>query len=99
MLCMRREEGNAADDPIRQKTPGSSELFERARAVLPGGVGSTARSVKAGWDPYPPFIARGEGSWIWDVDGNGYVDYLLGLGPMLLGHRHPAVTDAVVQDV
>jgi glutamate-1-semialdehyde 2,1-aminomutase len=99
---MRSERESAAaqaDERIRQRTLHSSDLFERAGAVLPGGVGSTARSVRAGWDPYPPFIARGEGSWIWDVDGNGYVDYLLGLGPMLLGHRHQAVTDAVVQAV
>ena len=51
--------------------------------------------MRAGWTPYPPFIARGKGCRVWDVDGNEYIDYLLGLGPMLLGHRPPAVTAAV----
>ncbi len=55
--------------------------------------------MKFGWKPYPPFIARGEGSRIWDVDGNEYVDYLLGLGPMILGHRHPVVTQAVIEAI
>jgi glutamate-1-semialdehyde 2,1-aminomutase len=73
----------------------SGELFERASTVIPGGAGSSARTVKFGWKPYPPFMADGIGSRIRDVDGHEYVDYLLGLGPMILGHRHPAVTAAV----
>ncbi len=73
----------------------SGELFSRAERVIPGGAGSSARTVKFGWEPYPPFIAGGSGSRITDVDGNEYVDYLLGLGPMILGHRHPVVTAAV----
>ncbi|MGZ4148014.1 MAG: aspartate aminotransferase family protein [Actinomycetota bacterium] len=77
----------------------SAELFARASEVLPGGVGSSARSVRAGWTPYPPFIASGRGSRITDVDGNEYVDYLMGLGPLLFGHRPPEVTAAVVQAV
>ena len=83
----------------RESTPRSSELFHQATEVLPGGVGSSARSVRAGWSPYPPLIARGEGSHVVDVDGHEYIDYLLGLGPMLLGHRHPEVTAAVVKAV
>jgi glutamate-1-semialdehyde 2,1-aminomutase len=86
-------------DLFRERTRRSSELFERAGRVLPGGVGSTARGTTVGWTPYPPFIERGEGSWIWDADGAGYVDYLLGLGPLLLGHRHPVVTEAVVRAI
>ena len=76
-------------------TPRSRELFERASAIIPGGAGSSARTVKFGWRPYPPFIAEGRGSRVRDVDGHEYVDYLLGLGPDILGHRHPAVTAAV----
>ena len=77
----------------------SAELFARASEVLPGGVGSSARSVRAGWTPYPPFVASGDGSRVTDVDGNEYVDYLMGLGPLLFGHRPPEVTAAVVRAV
>ncbi|CAB4966028.1 MAG: aminotransferase class III-fold pyridoxal phosphate-dependent enzyme [Actinobacteria bacterium] len=80
-------------------SPRSSELFERASKVIPGGAGSSARTAYFGWKPYPPFIAQGLGSRITDVDGNEYIDYLLGLGPMILGHRHPVVTQAVVDAV
>ncbi|MCW5944304.1 MAG: aminotransferase class III-fold pyridoxal phosphate-dependent enzyme [Cryobacterium sp.] len=69
--------------------------FERACRSIPGGAGSTARLPRNGWEPYPLFIADGKGSRITDVDGNEYIDYLLGLGPMILGHRHPEVTAAV----
>jgi glutamate-1-semialdehyde 2,1-aminomutase len=73
----------------------SQELFKRASAVIPGGAGSSARTAKFGWAPYPPSMAEGSGSRLRDVDGNEYIDYLLGLGPMILGHRHPVVTEAV----
>lgn len=63
----------------------SGELFASASKIVPGGAGSSARTVKFGWKPYPPFISSGTGSRITDVDGNEYVDYLLGLGPMILG--------------
>ncbi|MGZ4147367.1 MAG: aspartate aminotransferase family protein, partial [Actinomycetota bacterium] len=66
------------DEPFLARTPRSAELFELASRSLPGGVGSTARSRKVGWTPYPPAIDHGEGSAVWDVDGNRYVDYLLG---------------------
>ncbi len=78
------------------RTRRSSRLFEAARRIIPGGVNSTARATWSGWDPYPLFADRGSGSRLTDVDGNEYIDYLLGLGPMLLGHRPPAVTRAVV---
>lgn len=74
----------------------SGELFEQASRIIPGGAGSSARTRKFGWDPYPLFIKDGQGSRITDVDGNEYIDYLLGLGPMILGHRNPVVTEAVV---
>src|SRR5262249_43189524 len=59
----------------------------------------TARAVWSGWDPHPIFIDHGEGAHVVDADGNRYIDYLLGLGPMLLGHRPPAVTKAVVEAI
>ncbi len=76
-------------------TSRSRELFEQASEVIPGGAGSSARTAKFGWVPYPPFMTHGTGSRIYDADGHEYVDYLLGLGPMILGHRHPVVTAAV----
>jgi glutamate-1-semialdehyde 2,1-aminomutase len=72
-------------------------MFQRAKLTVPGGAGSTARLPRNGWNPYPLFITQGRGSRLTDVDGNEYVDYLLGLGPMILGHRHPAVTAAVTE--
>ena len=77
-------------------TPRSAALFEAACRPIPGGVNSTARATWSGWTPYPLFAASGQGSRLTDVDGNEYIDYLLGLGPMLLGHRPPRVTQAVV---
>jgi glutamate-1-semialdehyde 2,1-aminomutase len=87
------------DQRYAERTRRSAELFADAGRIVPGGAGSSARTVKFGWKPYPPFIAVGTGSRITDVDGNTYVDYLLGLGPMILGHRHPAVTEAVTRAI
>jgi len=83
--------------PDRYKT--SAERFARACEVIPGGVNSTARAVWSGWDPHPLFIDHGEGAHVVDCDGNRYIDYLLGLGPMILGHRPPRVTQAVVDAI
>lgn len=77
-------------------TPRSARAFDAACRSIPGGVNSTARATWAGWTPYPLFVESGQGSHLRDVDGNTYIDYLLGLGPMLLGHRPPRVTQAVV---
>lgn len=77
-------------------TAGSAKLFDIACRPIPGGVNSTARATWSGWTPYPLFVESGSGSHLTDVDGNEYIDYLLGLGPMLLGHRPPRVTQAVV---
>jgi len=67
-------------------------LYERARAVMPGGVSSAFRARQR---PVPLFITRGSGARLYDVDGNEYLDYALGHGPLILGHCHPAVVDAV----
>lgn len=87
------------EDRYREMTPTSRALFEQASVTIPAGAGSSARTVGFGWSPYPPFMAEGSGSRIRDVDGNEYVDYLLGLGPMILGHRHPVVTKAVADAI
>jgi len=77
----------------------SAELYRSACVPIPGGVNSTARARWSGWDPYPLFVDRGEGAYLYDVDGNKYIDYLLGLGPMILGHRPPKVTAAVIEQI
>jgi glutamate-1-semialdehyde 2,1-aminomutase len=72
----------------------SKALFERARKIIPGGVNSPVRAGKAvGIDP--PFIGRAEGCFLWDVEGNQYVDYVCSWGPMILGHGHPEVVEAL----
>lgn len=87
------------DDGFAARTRNTAALYERAKRVVPGGAGSTARLPRNGWKPYPLFISEGYGSRLRDVDGNEYVDYLLGLGPMILGHRHPVVTRAVADAI
>src|SRR5215471_5531336 len=72
----------------------SGSLFERAQRLIPGGVNSPVRAFRS-VGGNPPFIARGEGSHIFDVDGNEYIDYVGSWGPLLLGHRHPAILSAL----
>jgi glutamate-1-semialdehyde 2,1-aminomutase len=72
----------------------SEELFARSQRLLPGGVNSPVRSFGAVGGT-PPFISRGEGARIWDVDGNSYLDFVGSWGPLVLGHAHPAVVEAV----
>ena len=77
-----------------RKTEQSRKLQERAEAVIPGGVDSPVRAFRAvGGEP--PFIVRGEGSRIWDADGNEYIEYLGSWGPLILGHAAPEVVEAV----
>jgi glutamate-1-semialdehyde 2,1-aminomutase len=71
-------------------------LFERAQKVIPGGVNSPVRAFRAVGGT-PRFIARAEGAWMVDADGRRYVDYIGSWGPMILGHGHPAVLDAVLR--
>ena len=70
----------------------SAALYAAASEVIPGGVGSNDRGLV---HPHPIFVSHGLGSHVWDVDGNQYVDYLLAYGPLVLGHAHPALIDAV----
>lgn len=81
------------------RTARSAALYPEACELIPAGVNSTARAKFSGWDPYPLFVEKGTGSHLYDVDGNRYIDYLLGLGPMILGHRPPRVTEAVVRAI
>ena len=69
-------------------------LYARALNVIPGGVNSPVRACKA-VGTTPIFIDRAEGCMIFDVDGNGFIDYIGSWGPFILGHRHPAVIEAL----
>ncbi|MCS6957694.1 MAG: glutamate-1-semialdehyde 2,1-aminomutase [Aquificaceae bacterium] len=74
----------------------NSELFQRARNLMPGGVSSPVRAFKAvGGEPI--IISRAEGSRIWDVEGKEYIDFLMSWGPLILGHSHPKVVEAIQQ--
>jgi len=72
----------------------SEELFRQAQQLIPGGVNSPVRAFRS-VGGNPPFIARGEGARIFDVDGNEYIDYVGSWGPLLLGHRHPEILAAL----
>src|SRR5215475_3836013 len=76
--------------PIRGR---SKEAFDRACRLMPGGVNSPARAFGA-VGGQPLFIARGEGPYLYDLDGNQYLDYIGSWGPLILGHAHPRVVRA-----
>ena len=82
--------------PRRREIKRSQELKARSAAVIPAG----SQTLSKGPSQYvqgiaPNFLIRGEGSHVWDVDGNQYIDYPMALGPIILGHNYPAVTEAV----
>jgi glutamate-1-semialdehyde 2,1-aminomutase len=72
----------------------SIELFQQAQNLLPGGVDSPVRAFRA-VGGQPLFIDRGSGPYLFDVDGNRYIDYVLSWGPLILGHAHPQVVQAL----
>src|SRR5438034_707521 len=78
-----------------RKIDESRRLQQRAEGLIPGGVNSPVRAFKA-VECEAPFIVRGEGSHIWDADGNEYVDYVGSWGPLILGHADPGVLDAIL---
>jgi len=73
----------------------SEQLFEQAKQIIPGGVNSPVRAFNSvGGSPY--FIKRAEGAYIYDADDNAYIDYVGSWGPMILGHNHPTILEAVI---
>lgn len=70
----------------------SNALHQRALHIIPGGVSSNNR---ANWQPHPLFFQRAEGAYVWDVDGNKYIDYVLGRGPLITGHSNPFILEAI----
>ncbi len=82
--------------PMKRNHSQSKKLFEKASNIIPGGVNSPVRAFKAvGGNPI--FIREAKGSKIFDVDGNEYIDYVLSWGPMILGHAHPKIIDALIK--
>ena len=76
----------------------SEELFQRAKIHIPGGVNSPVRAFGS-VGMTPPFLTRGAGCRVWDQEGKEYVDFVGSWGPMILGHAHPAVLEAVEKGV
>lgn len=75
-------------------------LFRRALEVIPGGGQTNAKMPPAGLEgAYPPFIVRGQGAYVWDLDGNRYIDHKLGCGPVTLGHAYPRVIEAAAKQM
>ena len=79
---------------MKPNTDLNDTLFERARQVIPGGVNSPVRAFRAVGGT-PRFVKRAEGAYFWDANGQKYIDYIGSWGPMILGHGHPAVLEAV----
>jgi glutamate-1-semialdehyde 2,1-aminomutase len=93
--------GHSGLTPAPMKTSPSTEsdaLFARARDVMPGGVSSPVRAFRSVGGT-PRFMSKAQGPYMWDADGTRYVDYVLSWGPMILGHCHPEVVDAVREQV
>lgn len=90
-----KQQGEDHSELLREQTPASEALHERASDVTPLGVESNVRS----FEPYPFYIDEANGSYVSDVDDNEYLDFLLALGPIILGHNHPEVTAAVKAQV
>src|SRR5688572_1811519 len=86
---------DAASPPLpTNASPTNASLFARAQAVIPGGVNSPVRAFRAVGGT-PRFITRAQGPFLWDAEGTRYIDYIGSWGPMILGHGHPAVLEAV----
>ena len=79
---------------MKRQTEKSHALYAQAQRLIPGGVNSPVRAFK-GVGGEPLFIAKAKGAYLWDEDGNRYIDYVGSWGPMILGHAHPAVVEAV----
>ena len=73
----------------------SIKLFDSAKRLMPGGVSSPVRAIS----PHPFYTTKAEGPYLWDADGNRFIDYCLAYGPMILGHRHPAIVRAVLDQL
>lgn len=89
------ERRNEHVEKLVERTPKSEAFHQRAEQVTPMGVESSVRA----FDPYPFYIRATDGSHVYDIDDNQYLDFLMALGPVILGHRHEAVNEAVKQQI
>ena len=78
-------------------TDRNEQLFERAKQLIPGGVNSPVRAFRAVGGT-PRFVARAQGAYFWDANGKRHIDYIGSWGPMILGHGHAAVLEAVQRE-
>lgn len=92
---MSLQENNSHFQRLYEQTPESRSYHERARNVTPLGVESNVRAMK----PYPFYLGKADGSYVYDIDGNEYLDFLMGLGPGILGHNYPAVVERVKSQI
>ncbi|MGE5443624.1 MAG: aminotransferase class III-fold pyridoxal phosphate-dependent enzyme, partial [Ignavibacteriales bacterium] len=79
---------------MKLQTGKSKRLYRAAERLMPGGVNSPVRSFRA-VEGTPIFISRAKGAWVYDEDGNKYIDYIASWGPLILGHAHPDVVKAI----
>ena len=94
-MAIARTRTLTIDEEYRQKFARSGALYERARGVIAGGITHDSRV----FSPFPVYVDRAEGARKWDADGTELLDYWMGHGALLLGHNHPAVTDAVAEQL
>jgi glutamate-1-semialdehyde 2,1-aminomutase len=73
----------------------SIKLFDQGKTLMPGGVSSPVRAIS----PNPFYVSRSEGPYLWDVDGNKFIDYCMAYGPLILGHRHPNILEKVTDQL
>ncbi len=90
-----RELTEREEHTLNERTPKSRELFERARRTMPNGVASSYQAR----EPWPMFLTRGAGQFVWDADGHKLIDYHNGFGSMVVGHANPAIVKAVSERV
>ena len=83
------------DERFAQTHAGSARIAEAGRQSFPDGVTHDSRWIT----PFPIYMTRAEGAYKWDVDGNRYVDYVVGHGAVILGHSHPAIVEAVKEQM
>ncbi|MCP3032710.1 aspartate aminotransferase family protein [Halobacillus sp. A1] len=89
---MNKEDGlNRAIKNYLDITPDSKDFFSQAKEIMPGGVTANIKS----FDPYPVIMKKGKGAYLYDVDGNEYIDYLLSYGALMHGHGHPEINKAI----
>src|SRR5512138_6248 len=91
----RRHPMSERSDPYVDRRQGSARLYDQAQQVFPSGITHDSRYMT----PFPLYIDHAQGARKWDVDGNEYIDFVLGHGALLLGHSHPAVVEAVVRQI